>query len=244
MAVAPQPVQGNLSLTQIRNAFPTVSHCTNCELHEQGADFIGLKSEYVESSLRPSPHVPALYLLGMNPGTQEDRKGRPFIGPSGQLLRKVYIRNVLDTHASVYIGNAVRCWTPLDAQPKASHYAACWHHTQRDLETIASWHQGTVRILCLGIQAAKSAIKNLTELKQRSFQHLQRSQGVPSTCDRYTLYFTFHPSAVLRRQGTHLLHAVGDHLSILQDAITGRRPTPSNPRLVPPRAPRPQGDRQ
>lgn len=235
--MAPQQVQGRLSLTQIRSSFTHDRGCRECELHEQGALTVGLKGEYLESSLRPSPETPAVYLLGMNPGTNEDKKGRPFIGPSGKLLRSVYVKGVLDQVASIYIGNAVRCWTPLDAQPKSQHYTKCWIHTQQDLDLVRTWHEGPVRILCLGLPASKAALKNLTEVKQRSFSHLQRSQGIPSTCDNYRLYFTFHPAAIIRRQGAHLLHAVGDHLAILQDAITGRRPTPSKPRLVSPRAP-------
>ena len=200
---------------------------------------MGLRTSFVDTSQTPAPGSPAIYLLGMNPGVDEDRSGLPFVGRSGQCLRNVYIRNVLDNIASLYIGNAVRCWTPLDAQPKGTHYDACWTWTMQDLETVYALHQCPVRILCLGLPASKAALKNLTSSKQRSFSHLQRSQGIPSTCDRYKLYFTFHPAAVIRKQGAQLLHAVSDHLAVLEAAVSGTRPTPSRPLLVPPRSPQP-----
>lgn len=234
MGVAPAAPQGPLSLTLLARP-----GCTACELHSQGAKSVGVPTERVSQSLEPSPHVPGLVLLGMNPGTVEDKRNRPFVGPSGEMVRKVYLagsNSFLDI-SSVYLANAVRCWTPLSAQPKSKHYDACWPHTAEDLERIADNHAAPIRILCLGVQAAKAALKHLCNSKQRSFKHLLRSQGTPSSCNRYLLYFTFHPAAVLRNRP--LIHAVADHLSILHDAITGKRPKPSRPILVPPRAPVP-----
>jgi uracil-DNA glycosylase family 4 len=187
----------------------------------------------------PQPSSIPLFVLGMNPGIHEDKRNLPFVGPSGRMVRETYFggENSLASKTCIYLGNAVRCWTPLAAQPKAKHYDACWSHTAEDLELIWNAHgKQRTNILCLGVQAAKSALKSLCGSKARNFSRILDSQGLPSLCDRYSLYFTFHPAAVLRNG--NLIYAVADHLSILSAAIDGQRPIPSNPRVVPARAPR------
>ena len=193
----------------------------------------------MKGSVEPPPSTIPLYVLGMNPGLHEDKRNLPFVGPSGRMVRETYFggENSLASRTSIYLGNAVRCWTPLSAQPKAKHYDACWTHTAEDLQQIWKAHsQQRLSLLCLGVQASKSALKNLCGSKARNFSRILESQGLPSLCDRYSLYFTFHPAAVLRNG--NLIYAVADHLSILSAALEGQRPVPSTPLVIAPRAPR------
>lgn len=200
---------------------------------------MGVPTIRMPSSPKTSPEVPAVFVLGMNPGQKEDESGKPFVGPSGRMLRSTYLggEDSISSIASIYIGNAVRCWTPLDAQPKSRHYKACWQHTHQDLASIRAAHgDRTLRILCLGVPASRIALKELCGQKAPSFSTLLRSQGTPSLCNGYSLYWTFHPAAVLRN--ANLIHAVADHMQILHDSLNDRRPLPSSPSVVPARAPR------
>lgn len=228
----PQEAAGSLKV------LPSRPDCRLCDLSSQGARSVGVPTIHMTGSLDPEPSTPAVLVVGMNPGVEEDRRNQPFVGPSGRLLRSVYLKgpNSIAESASVYLGNAVRCWTPLSAQPKASHYLACWSHTMEDLSSVRLLHPDhPVRVLCLGVQAAKSVVRNLLGSKLRSFSHMLRSQGIPSPCSRYIVYFAFHPAAVLRNK--NLIFAVADQVSILHDALVGRRPVPSSPVVVPPRHP-------
>lgn len=215
------------------------SDCTRCDLHQQTLRSVGVPTVRLPHSLKTRPDHPAVFVLGMNPGQKEDAANKPFVGPSGTMLRHTYLggEDSISSSASIYLGNAVRCWTPLDAQPKSRHYKACWSHTLQDLTSIRAAHDHQIlRILCLGVPASKIALRELCGRKTPSFSKLLRSQGTPSTCNRYLLYFTFHPAAVLRNP--NLVHAVADHMQILHDSLCDRRPLPSSPQVVPPRAPR------
>jgi DNA polymerase len=53
------------------------------------------------------PLLPALALVGEQPGDQEDREGRPFVGPAGQLLDRALDDAGID-RAKCYVTNAVK----------------------------------------------------------------------------------------------------------------------------------------
>jgi len=49
----------------------------------------------------------SLMIVGEAPGPQEDRQGKPFVGPSGQLLDEILAAVDLDSTEDVFITNAV-----------------------------------------------------------------------------------------------------------------------------------------
>jgi uracil-DNA glycosylase family protein len=57
--------------------------------------------------LGEGPVHPAIAFVGEQPGDQEDREGRPFVGPAGKLLNKALIEAHID-RKSVYVTNAVK----------------------------------------------------------------------------------------------------------------------------------------
>ena len=69
---------------------PPKPSCTACDLHS-AAKNVGIPSRHLPSSLPPDPANPVVIVIGMNPGTQEDRAGECWIGPSGQLLSGPYL---------------------------------------------------------------------------------------------------------------------------------------------------------
>lgn len=56
-----------------------------------------------------------LLLIGEAPGPQENIKGKPFVGPAGQLLDKILQSAAFDPEADVYITNSVFRMPPGDA---------------------------------------------------------------------------------------------------------------------------------
>ena len=66
-----------------------------------------------------------IMIIGEGPGQQEDERGVPFIGRSGQLLDKVLESVELNSDRDVYISNAIRCRPPHNRTPLVKEIEAC-----------------------------------------------------------------------------------------------------------------------
>ncbi len=75
----------------------------------------------------------SIMLVGEAPGRDEDRVGKPFVGPSGQLLDKMLAAIGLD-RTSVYIGNCVPWRPPGNRKPTEAEKAMCQPFIERQIE--------------------------------------------------------------------------------------------------------------
>src|SRR4051794_22242580 len=99
-----------------------VESCRGCELYRDATH--GVAGE--------GPLGAPVMLVGEQPGDQEDRQGRPFVGPAGRLLHKGLSDAGLDPGA-VFTTNAVkhfrwehsRSGKRLHKGPSRVHVAAC-----------------------------------------------------------------------------------------------------------------------
>src|SRR5215212_8657746 len=60
-----------------------------------------------QAVLGEGPEHAEIVMVGEQPGDQEDRQGRPFVGPAGQLLTRAMAEAGLDREAT-YLTNAVK----------------------------------------------------------------------------------------------------------------------------------------
>ena len=129
---------------------------------------------------------PALAFVGEAPGSIEDSQGRPFVGPSGELLDKMIVAMGL-SRASVYILNIVMCRPPGNRRPEPDEITRC-----------REWFVGQMRavqpkiIVALGSTAGNV----LLETKKEALVGAMRKdwhewQGIP-------VRVTYHPSYLLR----------------------------------------------
>jgi uracil-DNA glycosylase family 4 len=65
-----------------------------------------------------------IMFIGEGPGFQEDRQGRPFVGPAGQFLNELLASIGLD-RSKVYITNVVKSRPPNNRDPQPDEIAAC-----------------------------------------------------------------------------------------------------------------------
>jgi|WetSurMetagenome_2_1015567.scaffolds.fasta_scaffold76391_2 uracil-DNA glycosylase len=65
-----------------------------------------------------------IMLIGQNPGAEEDKTGRPFIGRSGKYLTKVLQKNGLDRN-QLFITSIVKHKSPNNRKPTPDEIAAC-----------------------------------------------------------------------------------------------------------------------
>jgi uracil-DNA glycosylase family 4 len=63
-------------------------------------------------------------LVGEGPGFNEDRQGRPFVGPAGRLLEEL-LASIGWRREDVFITNVVKCRPPGNRDPEAEEVAAC-----------------------------------------------------------------------------------------------------------------------
>src|SRR5690348_12723541 len=131
-------------------------------------------------------------LVGEQPGDQEDRAGRPFVGPAGRLLDEALEAAGIDRKAA-YVTNVVKHfkWTArgkrrIHAKPAWSEIAACRPWLDAELTVVKPQV-----LVCLGATAAQA-------LLGRSFR-VTRQRGVPVDSDLAPhVLATIHPSAILR----------------------------------------------
>lgn len=133
-----------------------------------------------------------LVLIGEQPGDEEDREGRPFVGPAGRLLDQLLEFAGID-RSDTYVTNAVKhfSWMErgkrrLHKKPTARQIAACRPWWEAELEVIEP--QG---VICLGATAAQA-------LLGRSFRVTQHRGEIQRDSNAWWIMATWHPSAALR----------------------------------------------
>jgi uracil-DNA glycosylase len=137
----------------------------------------------------------AVMFIGEAPGADEDRKGKPFVGKSGQLLDRMIARIGLDRtvpgEGGAYITNILFWRPPGNRDPAAAEIAACLPFVARHIELAAP------RILVfLGGPAAKTLLnrsEGIMRMRGRWFNYQTREGGAPIPA-----LATFHPAYLLR----------------------------------------------
>lgn len=154
---------------QLRNAIKT---CMRCSLHE-------VRTQAVPWS---GPILSRIAFVGEAPGQQEDIEGKPFVGPAGKLLDKLFIIAGLSREA-VCIFNVVCCRPPNNRVPSIEEIQACSSNFRAQLELI-----DPDIVVTLG-STALSQFKagKISSLHGKFFE----SQG-------RIIFPTYHPAAALR----------------------------------------------
>src|SRR5690606_33032281 len=131
-------------------------------------------------------------LVGEQPGDQEDRQGRPFVGPAGQILDQALEDAGID-RSRTYVTNAVKHfkWTPrgkrrLHARPSSMEIRACRPWLEAEIALVRPR-----LLICLGAIAAQALIGPDFRVSR------DRGRFIRSALAPYLLA-TVHPSSILR----------------------------------------------
>jgi DNA polymerase len=152
-----------------------VLRCTRCKLHAG-------RTTVVFGEGNPKARV---MFIGEAPGAQEDRTGRPFVGPAGQLLDKI-LENAMGLRRSdVYIANINKCRPPDNRVPEADEVAACLPYLRAQVELIRP-----EVIVCLGRTAAQNLLGTTASTTALRGQRLVYAD-IP-------VVVTWHPAYLLR----------------------------------------------
>lgn len=149
--------------------------CNKCELGATRTNLVfGVGNENAE-----------VLFIGEGPGEQEDLKGEPFVGRSGQLLDKYLDAIDLNRNKNIYIANMVKCRPPQNRDPKLEEQNAC-----------IGWLREQVRlmrpkiIVCVGRISAQRLIGPDFLVTKQHGEFIEKN-GV-------LMMGTFHPAALLR----------------------------------------------
>jgi uracil-DNA glycosylase family 4 len=153
------------------DVFARVASCTNCELHLQCNGPVPFRGDRAD-----------IAIIGEAPGATEDTAGRPFIGPSGELVEELFAEVGLPPTDKLGVLNAVSCFP--HGAPTWEQLAACAHNKDSQLAWIdPTW------VLLLGKVALKSVRPDLD---------IKHGRGRPFELDGRVYFAAYHPSAALR----------------------------------------------
>ena len=151
-----------------------VRACTDCPLHRG-------RTNAVPGEGSPSAD---LMFIGEGPGFHEDRQGRPFVGPAGQLLEGL-LASIGTNRDEVFIANMVKCRPPENRDPQPPEIAACSKYLDRQIELVNPKIIVTLGRFSLG----------------RFFpgESITRARGKIREKDGRYIFPVMHPAAALRR---------------------------------------------
>jgi uracil-DNA glycosylase len=166
-----------------------VQHCRGCDLYQNATQAVFGELETGAKAKKPKV---AIMIIGEQPGDQEDKQGRPFVGPAGKLLDKCLQEANIDRQR-VYVTNTVKHfrWEPrgklrIHKKPTMKEIHACRPWLDAELEAVRP-----EMIVCLGATAAQSLLGTNFKITQ-SHGKVQQTDGFPP------IIATLHPSAILR----------------------------------------------
>lgn len=134
----------------------------------------------------------ALMLVGEQPGDEEDRVGRPFVGPAGRLLRHLLGEAGIDP-AAAFLTNAVKHFRFEFRGKRRVHKTP----VQREIEACNIWLRKEIErihpkvIVTLGTIALRAVVGERLAINAARERALVSAEGIP-------VIATYHPSAVLR----------------------------------------------
>jgi uracil-DNA glycosylase family protein len=173
------PIPSERDLDSLRAA---AAGCQACDLWKTGTQTV-----FGEGSRRAD-----VMLVGEQPGDQEDKQGRPFVGPAGRVLDEALEAAGID-RSKVYVTNVVKHfkWTAqskrrIHKKPNAEEIGACKPWLEAELESVKPR-----MLICLGATAAQALLGRSFKVTQ------QRGQLVDSDLAPMVIA-TVHPSSILR----------------------------------------------
>jgi uracil-DNA glycosylase family protein len=170
-----------ISMRSLREA---AGKCEGCPLFKDA-------TQTVFGAGRRSSQV---FLVGEQPGHEEDLQGRPFVGPAGRILDDALEAVGID-RSETYVTNIVKHfkWTPkgkrrIHKKPSAREIAACLPWLEKEIELIKP-----KVLVCLGATAAQALLRSDFKVSIEHGQLITTSLAPQAIA-------TIHPSSILRQR--------------------------------------------
>jgi DNA polymerase len=125
-----------------------------------------------------------LMFVGEGPGSEEDRRGEPFVGAAGKRLDR-WIARIGLRREDVYIANIVKCRPPGNRPPLPDEAVVCLPYLLRQIRAIRP------EIVCTLGATALNFLLGVEEKISRARGKWRERDGVP-------VLPTYHPAYILR----------------------------------------------
>jgi DNA polymerase len=164
--------------------------CRGCQLY----------ADAEQTVFGAGPRAARMMLVGEQPGDQEDRAGKPFVGPAGRILDQALDAAGIDRD-DLYVTNAVKHFKftvrtergkrRIHQTPSRTEAVACRPWLLAELDAVEP-----AVVVLMGAVAAKSLLGNDFRLTAHRGEllHLATDDGLRNP----DLVVTVHPSSVLR----------------------------------------------
>jgi uracil-DNA glycosylase len=181
-ATASDPAEFLPVITTLRELSKAEQECMRCPLFRNATQAVPGEGRRHASVM----------LVGEQPGDQEDRAGRPFVGPAGRVLDRALAEAAIP-RAEVFVTNAVKHFKHemrgkrrLHKRPNAYEVERCriWLDLERAIIKPAV-------IVALGATAARSVLGRAVTITKVRGRPLQLADGTIA-------FVTIHPSWLLR----------------------------------------------
>jgi uracil-DNA glycosylase family protein len=156
--------------------------CTRCPLY----------ADATQAVPGEGPRQARIMLVGEQPGDQEDRAGRPFVGPAGRLLDQALKDAGID-RGEIFVTNAVKHFKHemrgkrrLHKRPNTYEVERCRQWFEAELALV-----NPSLIVALGATAARSVLGRPVPVGKSRRKRFETADGTP-------VFVIQHPSALLR----------------------------------------------
>ena len=172
-------------MTTLEELAKEAATCTRCDLYQRATATVFGEGR---------PHSP-LALVGEQPGDQEDKQGRPFVGPAGHILDRALRESGIE-RADVYVTNAVKHfkWEArgkrrIHQRPNGTEIMACHGWLEAELAVV----QPRVTV-ALGAVAGQALLGRGFKVRD----HRGRLEEITVGEWQGPVLSTVHPSSILR----------------------------------------------
>ena len=125
-----------------------------------------------------------LMFVGEGPGSEEDRRGEPFVGAAGKRLDR-WIARIGLRREDVYIANIVKCRPPGNRAPTPGEAKVCLPYLLRQIRAVRP------EVVCT---LGATALNYLLGVEER----ITRARGKWREMDGVPVLPTYHPAFILR----------------------------------------------
>ncbi|CAN5241288.1 UdgX family uracil-DNA binding protein [soil metagenome] len=180
-----EPFEAHTAVSTLEDVAAGVQVCRRCDLWRDATQ--GVPGE--------GPRAAKLMFVGEQPGDMEDLKGRPFIGPAGQLFNRALAEAGVPREET-YVTNSVKHFKHelrgkrrLHAKPNAGEVTAC-----------NGWLTAERRIVKPRVIVALGATASSAVFRGQSYSVMRDRGSVGELDDGAVGFLTVHPSFLLRVQ--------------------------------------------
>lgn len=188
MSNAAEYLPSRLTLPALQQAVQT---CHGCDLYKHA----------IQAVLGEGKRSASIVMIGEQPGDEEDRRGRPFVGPAGRMLDRALAEVGIDRDA-VYLTNAVKHFKfeergkrRIHKKPNGTELKACRPWLEAEMAVIKP-----AILVCLGATAAQTVFGPSWRVTKERGCFVEHPWAPHATS-------TIHPSAILRASTDDERHA-------------------------------------